>query len=151
MAKSSARGFIMPEEQKETAGQAEGGLYSDYDRLSLLLTEAQKLAKENRNFNPAIIREYFSVLVELYNSIYPFIGKTEQTIKVKNTINALDTLTQTVYIKLLTQENYQVSYKVFGFLGKLAREIEIMRHTANLTIQKRKRYTGQKKLKISLE
>lgn len=132
--------------------QAQTGLYSDYDRLTQLMIEAQELSKHNRKYNPAKLTEYFSVLAEIYyNFIYPFFGDTEQTQKLDEKIKLLNDLTRKEYIKLLNNKEYKVNYKVFDFLEDLRRDIERLKAQANLGIQKRKRFNGQKRLKISME
>lgn len=141
----------MNEDFEEGLSQAESGLYSDYERFSALLNEAQRLSKENRNYNALVIREYFSVLGEIYNTMLGFVGKTLEIKRIEKNILLLDILTRNVHLKLLSDSEYKVSFKVFHFLEGLHRDLEMLRNISNLGIQKKKRFTGGKKLDLALE
>lgn len=133
------------------ASQSENPLFSDFDRLSLLLGEAQELAKQNRNYNPVAFRKYFVVLAELQRFLYPLFGRTEMMTVIRRDVKDLDRITMNSYKKLLSDKDYKVSSKIFEALSDLHQDLLILKQMANLGIKTRERLDARKKLARALE
>ncbi len=138
-------------ENDDDAGKSRDPLYSDYERLSNLLNEAQNLGKENSQYNPASFRKYFVVLAEIFRFLYPIMGKTDQTEDFEKEIQDLDKITRTCYRHLLTNEEYKVPFRMFELLSDLHQDILFLKQNANLGVRLKERLTSKGKLKRALE
>ena len=137
--------------EKEESKQSENPLFSDFERISNLLNDAQNISKENRNYNPAVFRNYFVVLAEIQRFFYPLFKGSEKMNDVKEDIEALDKITRTAYGKLLTEKDYKVSSKIFEALSELHTDLLVLKQDANLGIKTRERLIPRKKLERALE
>lgn len=139
----------MPEE--EGAKQSESPLFSDFERISNLLNDAQNFSKENRNYNPATFRDYFVVLAEIQRFFYPLFGDSEKMDKVEKDVNILDGITRVAYRRLLVEKDYKVPSKIFDALSDLHTELLVLKQDANLGIKIRERLIPRKRLERALE
>ncbi len=137
--------------EDEVTQQSESPLFSDFERIGALLTDAQELSKKNRNYNPAVFREYFVVLAEIQRFLYPLFGDSVNMLKIKSDIEELDKITRVANQKLLTQKDYKVPSGIFEALSVLHQDILILKQNANLGIRVRERLSSTKKLQRSLE
>lgn len=137
----------MAEEPK----QSESPLYSDFERLASLLNDAQSLARQNRNYNPAVLREYFIVLAEIQRFLYPMFGTSEKMESLNEDVEDLDIITRVAYKKLLNEKNYKVSSEIFDALSDLHTDLLVLKQDANLGIKIRENLTSRKKLSAALE
>ncbi len=139
----------MPEE--EGLQQSESPLYSDFERIGALLTEAQELSKKNRKYNPAVFREYFVVLAEIQRFLYPLFGDSNKMGEIEEDIEWLDKITRISYQRLLTENDYRVPAGIFESLSVLHKDLLVLKQGANLGIRVRERLSSSKKLARSLE
>ncbi len=135
----------------EEPKQSESPLYSDYERLASLLNDAQNLAKQNRNYNPGVLREYFIVLAEIQRFLYPLFGGNEKMEDIYEDVEDLDRITRVAYIKLLNQKDYKVSSEIFDALSDLHTDLLKLKQDVNLGIKTRENLTARKKLSAALE
>ena len=132
-------------------GKSRDPLFSDYERLGNLLTEAQKLGQENSEFNPATIRKYFVVLAEIFRFMYPIVGKNDTTAELKEDFDDLDIMTRKAYRKLLTSKEYKVPAKLFELLGDLHQDLLFLKQNANLGVRIQERLTAKKKAERAMD
>lgn len=137
--------------EEEGLQQSESPLYSDFERIGSLLTDAQELSKKNRKYNPAIFREYFVVLAEIQRFLYPLFGDSAKMLSIEEDIESLDKITRIAYQKLLTQTEYKVPAGIFESLSVLHKDLLVLKQGANLGIRVRERLSSSKKLARSLE
>ncbi len=137
--------------EEEGLQQSESPLYSDFERIGALLTEAQELSKKNRKYNPAVFREYFVVLAEIQRFLYPLFGDSDKMGQIEKDLVDLDKITRIAYQKLLTQNDYRVSSHIFDALSELHKDLLVLKQGANLGIRVRERLSSSKKLRRSLE
>ncbi len=136
---------------EEGLQQSESPLYSDFERIGSLLTEAQELAKKNRKYNPGVLREYFVVLAEIQRFLYPLFGDSPQMIIIEEDIQDLDKITRIANQRLLDEEEYNVPSGIFESLSGLHKDLLILKQGANLGIRVRERMSATKKFERSLE
>lgn len=129
----------------------ENPMFSDFERLGNLLSEAHTLAKENTNYNPVILREYFSVLYEVFKFLYPMVRGRESIEQLKNDFELFNKLTLQGYQKLLNEKNFMISSKIFDGLNILHQELLIIKQDLNLGIRVKKNWTAKKRLENALE
>lgn len=137
--------------EEEGTKQSESPLFSDFERISNLLNDAQNLSKENRNYNPATFRDYFVVLAEIQRFFFPLFGGSEKMDKVVKDVNLLDRITGVAYRRLLVEKDYKVSSKIFEALSGLHTDLLVLKQDANLGIKIRERLIPRKKLERALE
>jgi hypothetical protein len=138
-------------EEPTNLQESEDPIYSDFDRFGLLLSEAQSLAKENNNYNPATIREYFSALKEIWRFLEPMTKGRELHTQIKMEIVELDTVTRASYNLLLTTTDFKVPLKIFDSLSELHTKLLQLKQDIKLGIKIREKLTGIKKLENALE
>lgn len=133
-------------------GQSRDPLFSDYERLGNLLTEAQNLGKENNQYNPAIIRKYFVVLAEIFRFMRPIVGGENIIVEeLKADFKALDKITREAFMKLLTEKKYKVSVKIFFALSQLHEDVLVLKQNANLGVRLKETLSTRKKVERALE
>ncbi len=137
--------------EEEGLQQSESPLYSDFERIGALLTEAQELSKQNRKYNPAIFREYFVVLAEIQRFLYPLFGDSKNMKRIEDDMQDLDKITRISYQNLLTNNDYKVPSAIFDALSELHKDLLVLKQGANLGIRVRERLSSTKKLQRSLE
>ena len=135
----------------EDFGKSRDPLFSDYERLGNLLTEAQNLGKENNEYNPAVIRKYFVVLAEIFRFMRPIVGQNSLTDDLKQDFVELDVITRDCFRKLLTEKKYKVSVKIFYALSDLHQELLVLKQNANLGVRLKETLTTRKKIERALE
>jgi len=135
----------------EEPRQSESPLYSDFERLASLLNDAQNISRQNRNYNPAVLREYFIVLAEIQRFLYPMFGNSEKMVSLNEDVEDLDEITKTAYKKLLSEKDYKVPSKIFDSLSELHTDLLILKQDAGLGIKVREYLTSKKKLKTALD
>ncbi len=140
----------MAEEEAEEK-QSESPLFSDYERISALLNDAQNLSKQNRNYNPATFRDYFVVLADIQRFFYPLFGGGESMKTIEEDVKALDKITRSAWRRLLTEKDYKVPSQIFDALSDLHTDLMILKQKANLGIKVRERLIPRKKLERALE
>lgn len=139
----------MAEEEQDGIGEkneSEFPLHSDFERFGILLLTAQNLGMENTNLNPAIIREYYSVLHEIWRFLSPIVGRKGTAIGVAGKIKEYDTISRVCKQRLLLEKNFKVPLEVFEALSELHQELLNIKQEANLGVKVRKRYTEEQKL-----
>lgn len=137
--------------EEEKVGQSRDSLFSDFERISELLRDAQNLAKQNNEFNPAILRRFFVVLKEIFKFMKPIVGSNDTVKKIEEDIKDLDQITRDSYRKLLSDREYRVPVKIFYFLDKLHLDLLILKQNANLGIRMRETLTSKKKIERAME
>lgn len=139
-------------EEENPDGQiSELPLHSDFERLGNLLTKAQDLAQDNNNYDPAVIRDYFSVLYELFRFMYPVVRGREKIETLKQDLVFLNKQTMRMYAKLLSDKSYRVPSSIFDALSILHQDLLVIKQEANLGIKIKVNMTGKKKLQNVLE
>lgn len=135
----------MVEEEIEGPQVSEMPLHSDFERLGNLLTKAQGLADENNNYNPGTLRDYFSVLFELFRFMYPVVKGRESVEELKENLEKLNKVTLTVYKRLLSDKAYKVPASIFEALSIIHQDLLLVKQEANLGILVKKNLTGKRK------
>lgn len=137
---------------EENTGQlSDSPLHSDFERLGNSLNEAFSLAKENNNYNPATLREYFSILKEIFRFLYPLVRGREGVEQLKKDFELFDKITLEAHLKLLRDKKYLVPHKLFEVLSIFHQELLIIKQDANLGIRVKKNWTAKKLLENTLE
>lgn len=132
---------------QEEEGKSRDPLYSDYERIGNLLNEAQNFGKEIKKYNPMALLDFVASLNAIFMFLYPIVGETKNTIRIKNDLETLSNITIKTYRKLLTDKNYKVSYKLFDALIKFYQELLQLKQMAALGIRTQ---TSLRKPKIDM-
>ncbi len=136
----------------EEIKQSESPLYSDFERLANLLNDAQTLSRQNRDYNPAIFRDYFIVLAEIQRFLYPMFGaSSEKMMEIDQDVGYLDKITRKAHMDLLTKKSFKVSSLIFEALSDLHTDLLVLKQAANLGIKVRETLTAKRKLNVALE
>lgn len=136
----------------EEIKQSESPLYSDFERLANLLNDAQALSRKNRDYNPAIFRDYFIVLAEIQRFLYPmFGGSSDKMGAIVDDVYYLDKITRKAHMSLVTEKDFRVPSEIFEALSDLHTDLLVLKQAANLGIKVRENLTAKKKLNIALE
>ncbi len=136
----------------EEIKQSESPLYSDFERLANLLNDAQTLSRQNRDYNPAIFRDYFIVLAEIQRFLYPMFGASSpKMLEIDEDVYYLDKITRKAHMNLLTKKDFKVSAQIFEALSDLHTDLLVLKQAANLGIKVREKMTSKKKLNVALE
>lgn len=139
----------MEEEKQDEVGEkneSEFPLHSDFERLGILLLTAQNLGMENTNLNPAIVRQYYSALKEIWRFLSPVVGKKGTAVRVAEEINEIDKITRICQQKMYLDKEFKIPLTVFEALDELHQDLLNIKQEANLGIKVRKRYTEEQKL-----
>lgn len=128
---------------------SESPLFSDYDSLSIFLRKASFLAEEANNFNVLVLREYFSVLKELYRLLRPLVLKDKDVWDLK--LKKLDKSIIFNLNLLASDKNFKVPVSLFEDLDEFHNEIlDLKQNILGIGFQVRPHLTGKKKLARSL-
>lgn len=138
------------EEPKPEGVESEFPLHSDFERLGIFLLRAQNLGVENSTYNPATLREYYSVLKEIWRMIKPIVGQTALASKLKKNIQELNEVTTTCQNKLYSNRAFKVPIEVFEALDELHDDLLQLKQDANLGIKTRDKLSETQKLKRAM-
>jgi len=141
---------LSDEEPKADEIESEFPLHSDFERLGIFLLKAQNLGVENSNFNPATIREYYSILREVWRMIKPILGQTSLAAKVKKNIQELNEVTTNCQTKLYSDKNFKIPKQVFEALDELHDDLLQLKQDANLGIKIRDKLNETQKMRRAI-
>lgn len=132
--------------------ESEFNLFSEYNRLSILLTHAMDLAHENNKFNPLIIREYYSILKEIWRYLRPISeDKAEKSLLIQKKINELNENTLRAFYRLQREKNFKIPSSIFLELDSLHDLLFDLKQEKSLGLITKKKGKPLEKLRMALE
>jgi len=137
----------MAEEKTDTTLKAEYPMFSDYDRLAMLLFRADLLGIEVMSLKAKKIREYYSVLKAIYRNISPLLHERKDIAEGFNKrFSELDEKTLDIYHKATKiGEDYKLDYKIMEKLETLHNDLMVSKQLVGLGILVRREFPdGQK-------
>lgn len=128
--------------------KSEFPLYSDFERISSLLRDADKISVDLfKTVNPKKVREYYSILKAIFRSIEPILAETKTVIKLRNELNRLDLITFKVYNESRKMGiDYKVNYSLFQELEAVHSSLLQLKQDSGLGIFLKRSFTEKEKL-----
>lgn len=131
--------------------KSEFPLYSDFERISSLLRDADKISVDLfKTVNPKRVREYYSILKAIFRVIQPILAETKIVIELRNELKRLDLITFKVYNDSRDMgREYKVNYSLFQELEAVHSSLLQLKQDSGLGIFLKRSFTEKEKLSMA--
>lgn len=106
---------------------------------------------ENNKFNPIVIRDFFSILKEIWRFLKPIYKGDDDKKAIESQLMALDEFTLQCYFKLFKEKNSKIPLKVFFDLNKLYDDLMVVKFEMNLSLKVKKSKSEVERLAEALD